>query len=166
MVLSELRNRPGFMGTTERLLCWFEVHTAKPLLTLGPEDGNSTTRPGEAEVGASGAPWRGRGLVTPTGLFPSWHLVPEFPGSQVSAQLVPSAKWPGPCRQSHGVCQLILALFLVHCPPLLSSGTLEMSSVALSTDTLMPRLSVSQLEQGFGVLQLGPAPCNLRAQPW
>lgn len=29
-----------------------------------------------------------------------------------------------------------------------------MSSVAPSTDTLMPQLSVSQLEQGFGVLSL------------
>lgn len=55
MVLSELWNGPGFIGTTERLLCWFGVHKAKPLLTLGPEDGNSTTRPREAEVGPVGS---------------------------------------------------------------------------------------------------------------
>ena len=33
-------------------------------------------------------------------------------------------------------------------PPLLSSGTLGKSSMALCTDTLMPHMRVSQLEQG------------------
>lgn len=55
---------------------------------------------------------------------------------------------PGPAG-CHCISHWIPALSLVHSPtPLLSSGTLGKLSMARCTDTLMPHMRVSQLEQG------------------
>lgn len=68
-------------------------------------------------------------------------MIPEFPGNQVSAQLVLGAE----------PLHLLLYPGLVSSPlpAPLSSGTLGKSSIALSTNTLMPHISVSQPEPGF-----------------